>query len=59
MDDEQNLIRTVNGKTVYLLKITDTIATKVNHLSDNIKIIDSTFKSWTKEQNKFAKTMSL
>ena len=55
MKDEQTLIRTVNGKTVYLLKITDQIATKVNHLSDNLRNIDSTLKSWTTELNKFGK----
>ena len=55
MKDEQTLIRTVNGKTVYLLKITDQIATKVNHHSDNIRSIDSTLKSWKEELNKFGK----
>ena len=40
------LIRTVNGKTVYLAKVTDRLVTTVNQLQSALRQIDSTFSDW-------------
>ena len=49
------LIRTVNGKTVYLAKVTDRLVTKVNQLQSALRQIDSTFSDWQTQLKLFAK----
>lgn len=51
----QQMIRTVNGKTVYLAKITDKLITKVNHLQSSLRQLDSTFADWKSKLEAFAK----
>ena len=48
------LIRTVNGKTVYLAKVTDRLVTKVNQLQSALRQIDSTFSNWQTKLKLFA-----
>lgn len=40
------MVKTVNGKTVYLAKITDKLVTKVNNLQSSLRTLDSTFLEW-------------
>ena len=42
----QSMIHVLNGKTVYILKATDMLTTKLNRLSQDMKVIDDTFSSW-------------
>ena len=49
------LIRTVNGKTVYLAKVTDQLFTKVNQLQSALRQINSTFSDWQTQLKLFAK----
>ena len=49
------LIRTVNGKTVYLAKVTNRLFTKVNQLQSALRQIDSTFSDWQTQLKLFAK----
>ena len=49
------LIRTVNGKTVYLAKVTDRLVTTVNQLQSALRQIDSTFSDWQTQLKLFAK----
>ena len=53
--DTQRMIRTVNGKTVYLARITDKLITKVNHLQSSLRQLDSTFADWKPKLEAFAK----
>ena len=58
MHYSQQLTRAVNGKVVYLFKIVDSLSTKLNVLSDDLKSVDNTFSSWSKKKlNKFANTV--
>lgn len=50
----QSLIRTVNGKLVYITKTTDTLTTKMNRLSLDLRIVDRTFAQWQAQLNKFS-----
>ena len=40
------MVKTVNGKTIYLAKITDKLVTKVNNLQSSLRTLDSTFLEW-------------
>ena len=55
IDYSQSLIRNLHGKLVYIVKTTDSLATKVNHISRDIKLIDNTFCDWEAKMNNFAK----
>lgn len=45
----QSITRVLNGKIVYILK-----ATKLNRLSQDLKLIDRTFRTWQTQLNKLA-----
>ena len=51
----QSLIRTLHGKLVYIVKTTDSLATKTNQISRDLKEIDHTFRDWEIQMNQFAK----
>ena len=44
--DEQHMIRVINGKTVILTKITDSINTKMNSLFSTLAMVNTNFKRW-------------
>lgn len=48
------MMHVLNGKTIYLLKATDSLTTKLNRLFQDLKVIDTTFTSWQRQLNKFA-----
>ena len=48
------MIKTVNGKTIYLAKISDKLVTKVNNLQASIRGFDSTFIDWEAKLQAFA-----
>ena len=52
----QMLIRSLHGKQVYITKTTDSLATKLNHVSNNIRRIDTTFyfHEWEQHLDKYA-----
>ena len=50
----EQLVKTVNGKTVYLAKITDKLITKVNNLQSSLRSLDSTFLEWKTKIQAFA-----
>ena len=39
-------MRIINGKVVYLFKITDQIGSKLNALAKDLRIVDDTFSVW-------------
>lgn len=51
-----SLIRTLNGKVVYLMKASDSLTTKLNRLSQDLRLVDRTFSQWQSQLNAFAKT---
>ena len=51
----KSLIRTLHGKLVYIVKTTDALATKTNHISRDLKDIHNTFRDWKIQMNKFEK----
>ena len=50
----EQMVKTVNGKTVYLAKITDKLVTKVNNLQSSLRTLDSTFLEWKTKIQAFA-----
>ena len=52
----QSLIRTINGKFVYLIRTTDSLTTKLNRLSQDLRLVDRTFSQWQSQLNAFAKS---
>ena len=46
-------IRTVNGKTIYLVKILDKLVAMVNGLIFSLRAMDSAFRSWRVQLNSF------
>ena len=48
----QSMIHVLNGKIFYILKATDSLTTKLNRLSQDLKIIDRTFTTWQNQLNK-------
>ena len=42
----QHSVRIINGKVVYLFKITDQLNSKLNILGKNLKKVDHTFADW-------------
>lgn len=51
-----SLIRTLNGKVVYLMKASDSLTTKLNRLSQDLRLVDRTFSQWQSQLDAFAKT---
>ena len=47
-------IRTVNGKTIYLMKISDKLVAKVNGLIVSLRAMNGAFRSWRVQLNSFA-----
>ena len=48
------ITRTVQGKTVYLAKITDKLVTKVNNLQSALRSVDNIFKDWQEKLQHFS-----
>ena len=49
LETERNLIHTVNGKTVLLMKATSELHSKVEAISDTLREVDSNFREWKKQ----------
>ena len=47
-------IRTVNGKTIYLMKISGKLVAKVNGLIFSLRAMNGAFRSWLVQLNSFA-----
>lgn len=47
-------IRTINGKTIYLVKISDKLVAKVNGLIFSLRAINGAFRAWSVQLNSFA-----
>lgn len=54
MKTSQRISRVIQGKTVYLLKTTDKLTTRVNGLAETLRDVDRTFLGWESEFQKFA-----
>ena len=54
MNTMDHMIKTVNGKTIYLAKISDKLVTKVNNLQSSLREIDSIFSNWKNKLQAFA-----
>ena len=50
----QLMIRSINGKVVYLFKIADHLNSKVNILSRNLRVIDEMLSDWQKPLGAFS-----
>ena len=50
----QSMIRSVNGKVVYLFKIADHLNSKVNALSRNLYVVDEVLSDWQKQLGDFS-----
>ena len=50
----QSMIHVLNGKNIYTLRATDALTTKINRLSQDMRVIDKTFSSWQFKLNEFA-----
>ena len=46
--------KVVDGKTVYLAKITDKLVTKVNNLQSALCTVDGNFQTWQTKLKQFA-----
>ena len=56
MSTFQNLVHTINGKTVYLVKTTDSMHSKINRLSLDLNNIDVTLSRWKTQLNNLTNT---
>ena len=50
----QHMMRTIDGKTIYLAKISDKLATKVNGLQSSLREVDSNFQAWKTKLETFS-----
>lgn len=57
LGNSQSLIRVLNGKLVYISKTTDSLTTKVNRLSQDLRVVDRTFAKWKSQLNKLSVEM--
>ena len=57
MSISQSMMRVINGKVVYLFKITDQMNSKLDILSQDLKILQNTFTSWQRQLKKFANSV--
>ena len=53
MSISQSMMHIINGKVVYLFKITDQIGSKLNVLAQDLKIFDNTFYLWQTQLKRF------
>ena len=53
MSISQSMMRIINGKVVYLFKITDHIGSKLSVLAQDLKIVDDTFSVWQMQLKRF------
>ena len=53
----QNLVRVVDGKVVYLFKITDQMNSKLNVLAQDLKKVDAAFLQWQKQLTLFSNSV--
>ena len=51
LDYAHSITRVRNGKITYVLKAADALTTKLNRLSNDLKTVDRTFKSWQVQLN--------
>ncbi|XP_020896015.1 uncharacterized protein LOC110234945, partial [Exaiptasia diaphana] len=58
MEDLQSLVRVVNGKTVYLIKVTGALRTRLNQHGKNIHTIHKTLQAWKYIIEKQIRTLS-
>ena len=49
MSTNQQLTHVVNGKVVYLIKTTDVLSSKVRQLISSLRVMDTTFQTWSKQ----------
>ena len=57
MSISQSMMRFITGKVVYLLKITDQMNSKLDILSQDLKIVKNTFTVWQRQLKKFANSV--
>ena len=53
MSISQSMMRIINGKVVYLFKITDQIGSKLEVLPQDLKIVDDNFSVWQTQLKRF------
>ena len=57
MSISQSMMCVINGKVVYLFKITDQMNSKLDILSQDLKIVQNTFTDWQRRLKKFANSV--
>ena len=57
MSVSESIMRIINGKVVYLFKITDQIGSKLNVLAKDLKIVEDTFSVWQTQLKRLANTV--
>ena len=57
MSISQSMMRIVNGKVVYLFKITDQMNSKLDIFSQDLKIVQDTFTNWQRQLKKFVNSV--
>ena len=57
MSISQSMMRVITGKVVYLLKITDQMNSKLDILSQDLKIVQNNFTGWQRQLKKFANSV--
>lgn len=53
MNTLSNMVRTANGKTIYLAKFTDKLTSKVAGLTSALRVVDETFGIWASKLRDF------
>lgn len=56
MSTTQRLVPTVYGKKVFFIKMTDKLTIRVNDLSETLRTVDKTFRTWQSAFQALAKT---
>ena len=57
MSISQSMMRVINGKVVYLFKITDQMNSKLDIFSQDLKIVQDTFTNWQRQLKKFVNSV--
>ena len=55
---QRKATQTTNGKVVYLLKLSDTLTTKLNLVTEDLQEVDSAFSDWKTQLEEFQKDPS-
>ena len=55
MDTTQHLIRVINGKTVYLIKTTDMLNSKLNQVIHSLRLMAGAYSGWNARFTQYAK----